>query len=364
MTDSQSRNIKLTGLKVMLNDNEIALMAKTSMIHKKYITNDPFTSLMYGRVVSKQFVYKQPIINRGTYTRYQCIEIIANKLLTMNYRDYDSNNFQILQLGIGFDTSGIKMINQFKLNAPRIFEVDLPSVISSKLAIILSTPELMDALAPSPVVPREPIQGVPNEPSSLPLKSDEYRVNGFDNCAKIGKLSLIGCDLKNSDDIIKALCAMGFEMDKPTLVITECVLVYLHDIDTVHLIQKLSSHLKYGVWLSYDMLNPNDSFGKVMYRNITHAGFQLPGFISFPTLESQRDRFTANGFDIANSCSMLQAYNNIISKEEKQRVSRLELLDEIEEWELLMNHYSLSIAVKGPEDFTNFILSLNLLALP
>ena len=44
---------------------------------------------------------------------------------------------------------------------------------------------------------------------------------------------------------------------------------------------------------------------------------------------------------------MLVAYKQLISLEERNRVNKLEMFDEIEEWELLMSHYSITVAVKG-----------------
>jgi hypothetical protein len=44
---------------------------------------------------------------------------------------------------------------------------------------------------------------------------------------------------------------------------------------------------------------------------------------------------------------MLSVYDNYISIEERRRVARLEIFDEIEEWQMLMSHYSLTISVKG-----------------
>jgi hypothetical protein len=82
---------------------------------------------------------------------------------------------------------------------------------------------------------------------------------------------------------------------------------------------------------------------------IGSAGYTLPGLVAFPTLESQRQRFTDNGWAKALDCTMLEAYNLIISSDEKQRLGKLEMLDEIEEWQLLMSHYSISIAINSKE---------------
>jgi hypothetical protein len=39
--------------------------------------------------------------------------------------------------------------------------------------------------------------------------------------------------------------------------------------------------------------------------------------------------------------------------EEQERVSKLEIFDEFEEWRLLMAHYCLLVASTNPEDFEN-----------
>ena len=44
---------------------------------------------------------------------------------------------------------------------------------------------------------------------------------------------------------------------------------------------------------------------------------------------------------------MLSVYDDYISIEEKHRIARLEIFDEIEEWQMLMSHYTLTVAVKG-----------------
>ena len=44
---------------------------------------------------------------------------------------------------------------------------------------------------------------------------------------------------------------------------------------------------------------------------------------------------------------MLSVYNNWLSREDKHRIAKLEIFDEIEEWQMLMGHYSLTVAVKG-----------------
>jgi hypothetical protein len=44
---------------------------------------------------------------------------------------------------------------------------------------------------------------------------------------------------------------------------------------------------------------------------------------------------------------MMQAHDHIVPASEKARINRLEMLDEVEEWVLLMSHYCLTVGVKG-----------------
>jgi len=64
-----------------------------------------------------------------------------------------------------------------------------------------------------------------------------------------------------------------------------------------------------------------------------------------PTLESyklpqhQTQRLRDAGFEHANTLTVERIWENWVSTEEKERVDRLEGLDEVEEWKLLADHY-------------------------
>lgn len=102
-----------------------------------------------------------------------------------------------------------------------------------------------------------------------------------------------------------------------------------------------------AAWITYDMIGPDDAFGRTMTRNLQSARLNVPGFRDFPTLKHQEDRFLEVGWQFARSCTMLHAYEHMISADEKKRISSLEIFDEVEEWELIMRHYALTVASKG-----------------
>jgi len=95
----------------------------------------------------------------------------------------------------------------------------------------------------------------------------------------------------------------------------------------------------------------------------------LPGVDAYPTLAAQAARFTSNGFSYANAATLRTIRSQNISNEERERwvcrfsartsinfltfshrIARLEMLDEIEELELVLQHYMIGWGVKATED--------------
>lgn len=69
----------------------------------------------------------------------------------------------------------------------------------------------------------------------------------------------------------------GFDPAQPTLVLTECVLVYMDRAPAEALVRALSEALTDACWASYDMITPTDAFGKTMKANLRAAQFHVPG---------------------------------------------------------------------------------------
>lgn len=131
----------------------------------------------------------------------------------------------------------------------------------------------------------------------------------------------------------------------------------------------------------YDPIPSHDGFGRSMIDNLQQAGIALAGesgiedrsnqcdvnegsdsnnvhsrqFLGLEgtrTLSDQLARLVhSGGFDIAVGCDMMSAYNyGIISEEERRRAARCEMLDELEEFVLLMEHYCFVVGVAFPHD--------------
>ncbi|SCV71596.1 BQ2448_3184 [Microbotryum intermedium] len=138
----------------------------------------------------------------------------------------------------------------------------------------------------------------------------------------------------------------------PTLLLAECVLVYVPPETTREILTWFSKTFKGGggSMIGYDPFNFEDAFGKVMVRNLATRYLFLPAASSTPTLESLNARLKENGFAQAESRTIEQIRQGVIPLEEIQRVNRLEQIDEVEELNLVLAHYAITIGnVNGDE---------------
>jgi hypothetical protein len=312
------------------------------------------------------------------------------------FLEINPNEAQILNIGAGFDTIAFHLAER-KNPKIRIFEADFSDLLLRKANLIVKSKELYSVLlgddAPKP---------------SLQSITTEYGYH-------FNQLHLISSDLHLPQDFIQSLLQAGFQVTTPTLIFTECVLVCkttlipvphwpsrrfslpedlkrdavvnlctsVLDLFPSHsplsnprneeaksAVEELESgfqdpSLPQGgvVWLSYDMVHPNDTFGKMMRSwifpslHLTYSplrqnlevagGFKVPGFTQYPDLASHSSRFLESGCEVARACTMLSIYTNLIPTNEKIRINRIEMLDEVEEWEMLMSHYCISLGIKG-----------------
>lgn len=97
--------------------------------------------------------------------------------------------------------------------------------------------------------------------------------------------------------------------------------------------------------LDYDMVNPNDPFGKMMVYNFKQRGVPLVGMSFFDSLTSVKQHLEARGFEVTLA-HMRDVYYKRLDQKERQRIEKLEFLDEFEEFWLLLEHYFMSLAKK------------------
>lgn len=72
---------------------------------------------------------------------------------------------------------------------------------------------------------------------------------------------LVSADLRKLESLRGVLEAGGLRTDRPTLVLAECVLVYMEPDEGAALVRFLGETLDDAAMVVYDMVNANDAFG-------------------------------------------------------------------------------------------------------
>ena len=152
---------------------------------------------------AKLLVRKQPIINRGYYTRVTCFRQIIQNFLDATKA---SGPRQVINIGCGYDTLSFHLVDEGHEDLS-IFEVDYENVIMRKTDMIRRSAELNQLL-----------QGNGN-----PLGGPNY---GFNT----PMLKFIAADLQQST-VVEALAGAGLNPSHPTLILSECVLVCKYSLE-------------------------------------------------------------------------------------------------------------------------------------
>jgi hypothetical protein len=265
---------------------------------------------------------RAPIINRGTYTRTYAIDRCINKFIQWNHKEC-----QVVSLGAGSDSRYFNLKVADK--QPKLYvEIDYPQITSKKAMAICKNAKTKSML-------------------------NEVRIEGGGTELISADYWLLSEDLTSFDRILQRMVSMGFDTQLPTLFLSECVLVYL-DPKIANSIISTTSTLSNPVFVTYEQIEPNDPFGAQMMENLKARGLSLPSIYEYPDVSSQKKRYIDGGYLCAVCHSMNSIWNGIPDTE-KIRVQRLEIFDELEEWELLMGHYCLLIASKSQE-FLNILV--------
>ena len=141
-----------------------------------------------------------------------------------------------------------------------------------------------------------------------------------------------------------------------TIVICECLLVYIEESVTIEMISCLTEKFSNIYLLEYDLIGPDDPFGKEMVDNLKTRDIYLKGFDDVKNINDQINRLKKLNFEDINIVDMYHVYFNVLPVEERKRIEKLELMDEFEELNLLQRHACFGFASKCKNDkFKNLI---------
>ncbi|KAJ3149515.1 hypothetical protein HDU86_006920 [Geranomyces michiganensis] len=304
----------LAGDDVIRGTNDDAAVSRLAAVNVGYLA-DSHASLFVRRPQKRP-----PVINRGTYTRARALDDLMHRFLSSG--DGDRSTKQIVSLGAGSDTRYF-LLKEAGKQPGRYFEIDFPEITGKKAQTICKNKALAQTIGP------------------YKLSCGGTELHGSD-------YHLLAGDLRTFDsDVSEKMLAAGFQHDAPTLFLSECVLVYLEPATSEQILRAAAAMVRSGIFVVYEQILPDDKFGQTMLQNLRMRGIELPGLTRWPDLEAQRRRFVECGWgDRCDAVDLNHYWDTVLSREEKERVAKLEIFDEIEEWVLLSAHYCVAWGAK------------------
>lgn len=304
--------VKMTDEPVMAT-NDDASECKRGAVQLGY-WHDNYISLFV-----KQIQRKAPEIHRGYYARVKGVETFIQKFI----QKYGETT-QIINLGSGFDTLYWKLKDE-NIRVANFIEIDFPSVTARKCYIIKRNKHLLEKIYE---------------------QDGEVKLSATDIHA--GTYHCIGADLRNITELENKFQQAEINFSSPTLFIAECVLVYIENDSVNKLLSWIASKFNRALFINYEMCNINDTFGDVMLGNLKARGCTLAGITSCKSLETQQNRFLNNNWEGAKAWDMVEVYYSL-SDSERQRIEKIEFLDEQELLIQLFQHYCICIGWLGSE---------------
>ncbi|KAF9446526.1 LCM-domain-containing protein [Macrolepiota fuliginosa MF-IS2] len=324
-----------------------AAIARLSAAQKHYI-HDPFVRHLVPRA---QFQHpRPPLINIGTYVRTKGIDDLVEEWLKL--AENNGKQCQIVSLGAGSDTRFWRIATGPHKDTIRSYiEVDFAEITSKKSMSIKKSKELMEVLG-NP-------EDIKLERGGAVLHSPKYHLLAADlrsDPVKTLQDVLTKCMEGSDEPILSPHC--------PTLLLFECVLAYMAIEVSSRLLRWFVNYFSAEGEVEaaqangplgciiYEMFGLDDSFGRVMLSNLRARNVTLPGAEPLTTLDSLVARFLGTGFHGGLAVTLKEIRKSFIEPEELARISRLEMLDETEELELVLAHYAISwgILIPNPAD--------------
>jgi O-methyltransferase involved in polyketide biosynthesis len=324
--DAIIRGTDVTALEARINASKAGLL------------RDPFSIHLFPK--NKPLLRQMPIINRGTYVRTAAIDLLIYSFLAQD----KSEKKQIISLGAGSDPRYFRLVADDPTLKLKYFEFDLPENAMSKARAIMESPELKEVWFKHLKEMQDDFENIKWDEKSLVSKS--LGIHALD----IRKLASSDA----GDEKVVEEAFQDVEAGVPTVILSECCLCYLEPAAASKILETITTKLlspttPCGV-IIYEPILPNDVFGKRMTTNLLSRNITMPTLESYPSLSSQRLRLKDTGFvsiQGAGDCNFI--WKSWISNEEKDRVNRCEMLDEVEEWDLLAGHYCVAWGAREPK---------------
>lgn len=303
--------------------NDEAFAAKVSAVRRGYLVDPYALALASSATPGGAFSPRQPMINRGTFAR---VTFVRRHVARFVAAQPAGALPQVVSLGAGLDTLPFVLLGGGG-RPLRYVEVDFPGIVAAKAAAVKATPAVAAVFARM-------------EPAGAGLRAAG---------ARGGEYCVAACDLRDVGALRAVLDAAGVDRAAPTVFVSECVLVYMDPAASDALVRLAAREFTGArAWVNYEPVEPADPFGVQMVANIALRGSPLVGIGAYPSVAAQKARFESAGFDDVESLSMREAIDGLLDKRERARLDGLEMLDEFEEFRMMMEHYCVVWATAAP----------------
>jgi O-methyltransferase involved in polyketide biosynthesis len=258
---------------------------------------------------------RSPLINRGTFARISAVQLLVRRFLAIGLTETSgeaasgagsSGDFsrQVLSLGSGFDPTALQLQHEGDLCDAAYFELDFLAVTQRKAEVIQREPQLMAALT-GLVTDTAAVE--PDYASALEIDVKAGSVTMLGDAAAAaaaaaagpgvaavattaagegssssstsskgrGQYCLRAVDLRDLEAVRRTLLEAGFRTDVPTLVVAECVLIYMDAKHSDAIISWAGQELQQAAFVVYEQIQPHDGFGQQMVQNIAARGCPL-----------------------------------------------------------------------------------------
>ncbi|XP_057604259.1 leucine carboxyl methyltransferase 1-like isoform X2 [Hippopotamus amphibius kiboko] len=170
---------------------------------------------------------KAPEINRGYFARVHGVSQLLKAFLRKT-----ECNCQILNLGAGMDTTFWRLKDE-DLPPSKYFEIDFPMIVTRKLH---SIKEVLKPLLSKPILDLH---------SEDTLQMDGHTLDST-------RYAIIGADLRDIPDLEEKVKKCNMNTQLPTLLIAECVLVYMTPEQSTDLLKWAASSFETAMFINYE----------------------------------------------------------------------------------------------------------------
>ncbi|KAI5296104.1 Leucine carboxyl methyltransferase 1 [Ascosphaera acerosa] len=353
-----------------------ASSSRLSIVALGYV-EDPFLAALCPDAPAN--ARRQPLINRGTYVRSVALDELVDRFLVGDNDEGPSSSSsssssssraqararkQIVSLGAGSDTRPFRLLANAEQRggaaADVVYhEIDFAANTRRKIACIMASPLLSRTIglahSPANMMPA-PAQGADSQPATHDVHVSPARDALHSPRYHIHPLDLRSLDPAKppaeASDILP-----GLDSSLPTLIISECCLMYLSPGEADAVIAYFTRTLFPATGpapvalVLYEPINPHDAFGATMVANLASRGITLQTMFTYDTQAKERQRLAgAGGLTSGQGTGDIDfLWQRWVSAEEKERIARIEMLDELEEWRLLAQHYCVTWGWREPD---------------